>query len=231
MKRECTKTANKKMKVIYALLIGAMLSIGVTGCGMISKIANLDMKTQKTDWFEENGYTIYETGEYEFKTYVEYIDGENNRTPVPVTLNYTINVTETDNGDGTKTVTGVFTHSPYVFEDGAWSTGRDFCFVADRYTGTVFINEEFERNEFFSVTYEDYTAVNLSIYLEQNKATNKDMNKIQTVKVVVPSDYDGLVFGHMGNKTELSEDFWGATYNVLELIVQDENCEVKFFAD
>ena len=57
-------------KRISFILMGVILSVALTGCALLQGQNNKPIGENREDWFEENGYTINEEGEYEFRTYV-----------------------------------------------------------------------------------------------------------------------------------------------------------------
>ena len=217
-------------KRISLILMGVILSVALTGCALLQGQNNKPIGENREDWFEENGYTINEEGEYEFRTYVNYTAPDLTKTPVALTLEGNAQITEVDNGDGTKTITAEFIHAPYEFAD-AWGTASGYYFAADRYTGTVYINGYYGVDEPFSIKYDDGIKVEMTANWSKNTATSANMNKIDKMVVVAPINYDGVVFGFMGTKVGTLDDIWQKTLNVKELEIEDENCDLLFFAN
>ena len=293
----------KKRKFIYALLMSAMLSVAVCGCGSNETIEDdLEVKTteapssgsvdmgmsettetpteaptetpteaptetpvpnplpteapivviepsvepvveptevptevveptevpQKADWLADNGYTVNGVGAFSYNGLVDLYNAEGVSTLGTAKVDGTFDMSEVDNGDGTKTVTAVITTPTYKDEYG-WSAYRGFAFVVDRHTGTAFINFDFNQDENFTVTFEDGTEISLTIYMTQGVADTQYEDMVDTFKVTVPADYDGLVFGVAPTQGFKN---WGSTLSITELTTYfpNDTCEFVFFS-
>lgn len=164
-----------------------------------------------SDWFAENGITIYGEGAYKYAGEAQHWWQDGSYTLEVATLKVKFSMSETANNDGTVTYTGVFENSNHTFKDGAWGTAYGYEFIADRYTGEVFIPND-DKPYDFNVTLEDGTVVNMIVTCSQQWADTVDEINILTINVTAPADYNGLVFGRTCLDEEAASNFEFGTY-------------------
>ena len=181
------------------------------------------------DYFSKNGITINGIGDFTYAGTAPLFTNETDYTTEFVDLTGNIEISTVDNGNGTSTVTTVITQAPHIFDESTATWGIGGCsFVADKYTGKAYISLNLNEAEQFAVTLDDGTVIDMTV-TATFKDASIDSDRVETYTVVIPSDYDGLVFGLTGYDASIDENtLWGSTFSVTE--VPNGECDAIYFA-
>lgn len=209
-----------KRKGLYVLATAAMLTLAA-GCGSNQGEANLQNQVTETvssteapvatatpeptatpaptatpvpkNYMEANGIEVLGAGNYTCKGYVAKEWDENGEVVLDVAdCEYLFEVTQEDNGNGTKTIYAALSQMPYVTEDGSWSAYIMGGFV-DLQTGKSFVPMNRDVAQITMLKQEDKEyELQLTWEFEKPSVTNP----YYTVKytLICPSDYEDAGF-------------------------------------
>lgn len=260
----------KRTKVIYALLVSAMMCVALIGCGSETKNTGTDLKVSsdsevnvsesteaskqevaetteapkqevaditeeeisKKDWLTENGYVVNGVGTHTYTGEITWFDDNWSVIGYQIMSEpITFEMTETDNGDGTKTIVYSLTRGIYYGENvmQAGSALEASFFLTDRYTGTTFSNGYLNYDDVFKIACEDGTVIDITNRFE----SSSEADSLTYICIAtMPSDYDGLVYGVVGNTHDVNVNLGGMsrTLHVTEL-PRSEGCDILFFGE
>ena len=202
---------NKKIYGIFLLcsFLGVM-----TGCGVLNVLQEKESvettgstesdgvsPAPESNYFADNDIKLIEEGDYAYTGAAMY--NQDNQVYI-VPREGSFEVTESDNGDGTKTITAGIYSKPYLFDDGIIGGIAEYSGFVDTYSGMSYVTYDYGTTEDFSFEVNGET-VEITISATIVRPSTSAEYRVETYTIICPSDYDGAAFYVAGVDAELNE--------------------------
>jgi len=238
-----------KRKGLYGLALAAALSL-FAGCGTTAQEGVENPQNQVTEavtvtpestatpeptatpvpqtYMEKNGIRVLGAGLHEYQGF-KWREWDENNQPIMETdtCEAIFEVTEEDNGNGTKTIYATIYASPYVYEDEGWWCLATMSGFVDLQTGKSFLPYDANVTQTTYLSLDD-KKMEITLTEEEEGISSTSPYAVTRYTLVCPSDYEDAGFYLTGCTTLEAAAERAGKWKVLNFINHGESEMVVF---